>query len=73
MPRCFIGSDGYYEIYNQTSIIHQKINDGKTAYNYKIYNSVKNVPSSQDRWRIEQLILGNAIHENLIKVKLKIN
>ena len=59
MPRNFIGADGYYEIYNQTSIIHQKINDHKTAYKYKIYNCVNNVPNPQDRWRIEQIMIGN--------------
>ena len=73
MPRCYIGNDGYYEIYNQTSIIHQKINEGKTTYNYKIYNNVKKIPSSQDRWRIEQLIFGNGINENLTRLGLKIN
>ncbi len=65
MPRNFIGTDGYYEIYNRTSIIHQKINDHKTAYKYKIYNCVKNVPNSQDRWRIEQIMIGNGVEEEL--------
>jgi hypothetical protein len=59
MPRCFRGTDGYYEIYNRTSIIHQKIDDGNTSLRYKIYNSVKNIPNPQDRWRIEQIILGS--------------
>lgn len=58
MPKSFIGSDGYYEIYNQTSIIHKKNTDKKTTNNYKIYNNFKNIPNSQDRWRIEQIILG---------------
>jgi hypothetical protein len=35
MPKCYIGADGYYEIFNQTSIIHQKINDGKLQINLK--------------------------------------
>lgn len=68
MPRNFIGTDGYYEIYNQTCIIHQKINDHKTAYNYKVYNCIKNVPNSQDRWRIEQIMIGNRV-EGRIKIK----
>jgi hypothetical protein len=57
MPKCYMGTDGYYEIFNQTSIIHQKNNDGKSA-KFKIYNNIKNIPSSQDRWRIEQIIQG---------------
>ncbi len=72
MPRCFIGKDGYYEIFNQSSIIHQKINEGKTSYKFKVYNSVRKVPSPQDRWRIEQIILGNITNYSLIKDK-KIN
>ena len=58
MPRLFIGIDGYYEIYNRTSIIHQKMNEGKTSYKYKIYNNSKNIPNSQDKWRIEQIMTG---------------
>jgi hypothetical protein len=60
MPKCFIGMDGYYEIYNRTSIIHQKMNRGKTSRNYKIYNNAKNIPNSSDRWRIEQIMAGKA-------------
>lgn len=61
MPRYFIGKDGYYEIYNMTSIIHQKINESKTSYKCKIYNNFKDVPNPQDRWRIEQIMIGNFI------------
>jgi hypothetical protein len=73
MPRNFTGNDGYYEIYNQTSIIHQKINDHKTAYKYKIYNCVKNVPNPQDRWRIEQIMVGNGIEGDLNQIKKTIS
>ena len=73
MPQSFIGTDGYYEIYNRTSIIHQKINDRKTAYKYKVYNCVKNIPNPQDRWRIEQIIFGNGADENLNQFRKMIN
>lgn len=59
MPKCFTGVDGYYEIYNRTSIIHQKMVGRKKAYKYKVYNNSKNIPHSGDRWRIEQIIVGN--------------
>jgi hypothetical protein len=61
MPRCFIGIDGYYEIYNRTSIIHQKVNESQTSHKYKIYNNFKDVPNPQDRWRIEQIMVGNNV------------
>lgn len=64
MPRSFIGTDGYYEIYNRTSIIHQKINDGKTSCKYKIYNNSKDIPNPQDRWRIEQIMIRNVINKD---------
>jgi len=59
MPQCFTGVDGYYEIYNRTSIIHQKTNKGNKVYKYKIYNNSKYIPNSRDRWRIEQIMIGN--------------
>jgi hypothetical protein len=59
MAKSFIGIDGYYEIYNRTSIIHRKINkSGQATEKYKVYNNVKNIPSRQDRWRIEEIIVG---------------
>ncbi len=66
MPRCFIGADGFYEIYNKTSIIHQKINKGRTSYKCKVYNNSKNIPNPQDRWRIEQIMTGNGFEARKI-------
>ncbi|MEJ2614488.1 MAG: hypothetical protein P8Z35_06000 [Ignavibacteriaceae bacterium] len=70
MPKFFIGIDGYYEIYNRTSIIHQKMNKRKTSYKYKVYNNSKNVPNSRDRWRIEQIIVGNVDRKDQINNKI---
>ncbi|MFW9928746.1 MAG: hypothetical protein ACFFD1_05100 [Candidatus Thorarchaeota archaeon] len=73
MPKHFIGIDGYYEIYNRTSIIHQKINEGKTSYKYKIYNNSKNIPNSQDRWRIEQIMVESVNYKEVNKNNNKFN
>lgn len=65
MAKNFIGVDGYYEIYNRTSIIQRKINkNGQITEKYKVYNNVKNIPSRQDRWRIEEIIVGNNSTKN---------
>lgn len=73
MPRCFTGTDGYYEIYNKTSIIHQKVDESRTFCRYKIYNSYKDVPNSQDRWRIEQIIVGNVLNKDFGRYNNKVN
>jgi hypothetical protein len=57
MPKYYFGLDGSYEIYDQSSILHRKLdNNGRVSSESKIYADPKNIPSRQDRWRIEQLL-----------------
>lgn len=65
MAKSYIGVDGYYEIFNQSSIIHRKIDKhGQIIDKYKVYNNVKNIPSRQDRWKIEEIISGKFLVKN---------
>lgn len=54
MPKYYFGLDGKYEIYDESSILHKKMNNGKTES--RIYKNASAIPSRQDRWRIEQMI-----------------
>lgn len=64
MPKIYTGIKGSYEIYDQSSIILRKAGkNGCLTGESEIYNNVNNIPTRQDRWRIEQLILGKSDYE----------
>lgn len=65
MAKSFIGIDGCYEIFSHSSIIHRMVDKrGQIIDKYKVYNNVKNIPSRQDRWKIEEIILGKNTIKN---------
>jgi hypothetical protein len=61
MPIHFTGFDGYYEIYNASSIIHRRVNsEGVTTYT-KNYGNIDMIPNEEDRLRISKIIYGKKV------------
>ena len=57
MSKTFFGGEGKYEIYNDSCIIQQKINNKKELINkYKIFNNVELIPNHVDKVSIRKII-----------------
>jgi hypothetical protein len=61
MPIHFTGFDGYYEIYNASSIIHRRVSSNGVTIYTETYNNIDMIPNEEDKGRISKIIYGNKI------------
>jgi hypothetical protein len=63
MPIQFTGFDGFYEIYNRSSIVQKKYNSRGELIFQKNHDDLLAVPNPMDREKITELLSGEKILE----------
>lgn len=63
MPIHFTGLDGFYEIYNRSSIIQKKYNSNGELIFQQNHEDLQAVPNPDDRKKIIALLSGEKIME----------
>ncbi len=63
MPIHFTGLDGFYEIYNRSSIIQKKYNSHGELIFQKNLEDLQSVTNQVDREKIIELLTGSLVNE----------